>query len=487
MSISPELRINPERLFPVDPATRSVCAALYEQVRSAPIISPHGHTDPSWFANNTPFDNALSLLVTPDHYVLRMLYSRGVSLQSLGVPDRQGNVHVSPREGWRNFAKHYFLFAGTPSRLWLDTTFHEVFGITVQLDEHSADYYFDHINECLAQDAFRPRELLDRFNVGFIATTEHALDLLTHHQSLVQQGLSERVTTTFRPDDVLDPDFVGFAENLERLGDITGESVGTFAGYLNALRSRRAYFRSVGATATDHGPATPFTADLDSAAVERLFDRCRTGAASADERVLFRGHMLTEMARMSLDDGMVMQLHPGSWRNHNRALFEQFGPDKGADIPRRVDYCEALLPLLNAVGNDPKLELIVFTLDESNYSRELAPLAGHYPALRLGPPWWFHDSPEGMLRYRHSVTETAGFYNTAGFNDDTRALLSIPARHDMARRMDARFLAQLVVEGRLSESDAHTLVTTLTTDLVVEAYGLGDRIKRFTERRTSAL
>ncbi|EAQ96296.2 Glucuronate isomerase [Congregibacter litoralis KT71] len=480
LSKSPILQINPDRLFPVEPSVRRLCGELYEQVRAAPIISPHGHTDPAWFACDTPFDNALSLLVTPDHYLLRMLYSRGVALEDLGVPDRQGSVVVSPREGWRNFARRYYLFTGTPSKVWLDTTFAEVFGLTVQLDEHSADLYFDHINECLSQEAFRPRQLLDRFNVAFIATTEHALDPLLHHQALVEQGLSTRVTTTFRPDDVLDPDFDGFAENVERLGEVTGETVASYSGYLNALRARRAAFRAVGATATDHGPVSPFTACLADDEAGRLYGRCLSGAASGDERKLFRGHMLIEMARMSLDDGMVMQLHPGSSRNHNSALFNRFGPDKGADIPRRVDYCEALKPLLNAVGNEPDLELIVFTLDESNYARELAPLAGHYPALRLGPPWWFNDSPEGMLRFRHSVTETAGFYNTAGFNDDTRALLSIPARHDMARRMDARFLAQLVTEGRLSEAEALRLITTLTTDLVVEAYRLGDRVERFT-------
>ena len=479
MTHSPQLQTNPDRLFPADPATRTLCRELYERIASAPIISPHGHTDPSWFANNTHFSDALSLLVIPDHYVLRMLYSRGVPLEDLGVVSRRGDARVSAREGWRVFAKHYHLFMGTPSRLWLDSTFLDVFGLTVQLDENSADLYFDHINDCLAQPDFRPREILDRFNVAFIATTEHALDPLAHHSALAREGLSKRITTTFRPDDVIDPDFTGFGKNVEKLADLSGESTDQYAGYLKALRERRAFFRSVGATATDHGPITPFTANLASGEASRLFDRCRTGKATQNERTLFRGQMLTEMARMSLDDGMVMQLHPGSLRNHNQSLFQDFGPDMGADIPQRVDYCDALSPLLNAVGNESALELIVFTLDESNYARELAPLAGHYPALRLGPAWWFHDSPEGILRYRHATTETAGFYNTAGFNDDTRALLSIPARHDMARRLDCRFLAQLVIEGRLSDSEAHSLIHTLTTDLAVEAYRLGDRVNEF--------
>lgn len=472
MSHLTPLQANPDRLFPVDAKTRDLCRALYEEVKLAPIISPHGHTDPAWFANNERFDDALSMLVTPDHYVLRMLYSRGVSLQQLGVPDRDGKVHVDARTAWRCFAEHYYLFAGTPSQMWLDTTFNQVFDLDCRLDANSADYYYDHITQSLGKPEFLPRSILDRFNVAFIATTEHALNGLEHHQKLHQEGLSGRITTTFRPDDVLDPDYPGFVENVARLGEITGERTDTFQGYLSALFARRQFFKSLGATATDHGPSSPYTADLPIDEVVKLFERCLNSEATPAERVLFRGQMLTEMARMSLDDGLVMQLHPGSSRNHNRAIFEAFGPDKGADIPKRVDYCDALMPLLNAVGNDPRLELIVFTLDESNYARELAPLAGHYPALRLGPPWWFHDSPEGMMRYRRSVTETAGFYNTAGFNDDTRALLSIPARHDMARRMDCRFLAEMVGEGRLTETEAFELVDVLTTQLVKEAYRL---------------
>ena len=475
MTATTPLAVSRQRLFPLDPGARELCAALYERACNHPIISPHGHTDPSWFATDACFEDALSLLVTPDHYVLRMLYSQGVALEDLGVPNQAGEVLVEPREAWRCFASHYHLFAGTPSRLWLDATFEGVFGLNVALNAASADHYFDHINACLAEDAFRPRALLDRFNVAFIATTEHALDDLEHHQMLAAQGLSHRITTTFRPDDVLDPDFPGFSNNIATLGEKTGNDIGHFQGYLQALRDRRSYFRSVGAIATDHGPIDPMTADLDPGAAAKLYQRCLTEQASAQERCLFRAHMLTEMARMSLEDGMTLQIHPGSHRNHNQRLLQRFGRDKGADIPTRVSYTDALAPLLNAVGNEPSLELIVFTLDESNYSRELAPLAGHYPALRLGPPWWFHDSPEGMLRYRRGVTETAGFYNTAGFNDDTRALLSIPARHDMARRIDARFLAEWVMEGRLSEDDAFELIDVLTSKLVRDAYHIDQR------------
>ena len=447
---------------------RSIARRLYESVQGLPIISPHGHTDPAWFALNENFSDAASLLVTPDHYVTRMLYSQGVALEDLGVSGGKKDA----RKIWRIFAKHYYLFAGTPSRLWLDHVFSKVFGFEDRLCAENADDYFDRIDEALATEAYRPRALMDRFNIELIATTEGALDPLTHHKSLDAKW-SKRVITTFRPDDVTDALRPDFTSNIKALGEMTGEDTGSWAGYLQALRKRRADFMEQGATATDHGPANPRTADLSAGECEALFAKCTSDKASREERALFGAQMLTEMAGMSLEDGLVMQLHAGAHRNHNAALFAKFGPDLGGDIPMRVDYVNGLKPLLNKYGNDPRLSLIVFTLDESTYARELAPLAGHYPCLKLGPAWWFHDSPEGMLRYRRQVTETAGFYNTAGFNDDTRAFLSIPARHDVARRMDCRFLAELVGQHRLGEDEALNLAADLAYNLAKKAYNLG--------------
>lgn len=469
---STQLKLNPDRFFPAESKARALARELYQPVRDLPIISPHGHTDPEWFATNEYFSNATDLLVKPDHYVLRMLYSQGIQPEELGVAPRGEISNVDPRDAWRVFAENYFLFRGTPSRIWLDHVFAEVFGLNVALDAGTADHYFDAITAALQTDTYRPRAILDQFNVEFLATTEGALDELKHHEVIRTAGWGDRVVTTFRPDDVLDAERPDFVQNLETLGELTGEDTTRWAGYLAALRTRRAFFKSMGATATDHGNPTPLTADLSQSDAEALFEKCRTGKASKSECATFRGHMLTEMARMSLADGLVMQLHPGSVRNHNPMVFDRFGPDKGADIPQAVDYVGALKPLLDAIGNEPGFTLVLFTLDESTYARELAPLAGHYPCLKLGPPWWFHDSPEGMLRFRKQVTETAGFYNTAGFNDDTRALLSIPARHDLARRMDARFLAELVSEDRLSETEAHELMQDLTVNLVRKAYKL---------------
>ncbi len=395
-----------------------------------------------------------------------MLYSQGVPLEKLGV----GGAG-SAREIWRTFAQYYYLFAGTPSRLWLDHVFADVFGFEDRLCADNADDYFDHIGAALATEAYRPRALMDRFNIELIATTEGALDPLTHHKSLGAKW-AKRVITTFRPDDVTDANHSDFAANIKALGEMTGEDTGVWQGYLQALRQRRADFAAQGATATDHGPASAQTADLSVPECEALFAKCLNDKASTDERALFGAQMLTEMAGMSLEDGLVMQLHPGAHRNHNGALFAEFGPDLGGDIPMRTDYVNALKPLLNKYGNDPRLTLILFTLDESAYARELAPLAGHYPCLKLGPAWWFHDSPEGMLRYRRQVTETAGFYNTAGFNDDTRAFLSIPARHDVARRMDCRFLAELVAQHRLGEDEAQGLAADLAYNLAKKAYKL---------------
>ncbi len=468
----PELRLDPDRLFPVDAISRDLARRLYAEVRDAPIISPHGHTDPAWFASNTKFVNATELLLVPDHYVLRMLHSQGIPLEALGVAPRGEVSTVDPRKSWRLFASNFHLFRGTPSRLWMDHVLSVVFGISERLDASTADSIYDTITAALQTDAFRPRAILDRFNVAFLATTEGALDPLTHHDTIIAAGWGQRVVTTFRPDDVIDASRTDFASNINHLGKLTGEDTGKWQGYLAALRDRRAFFKMHGATATDHGHPTARTEDLSTLDAENLFAKCLAGTATSLEQDIFRGQMLVEMAVMSLDDRLVMQLHPGASRNHNPALFDRFGSDKGADIPSPTTYVDALKPLLDRVGNEPDFRMIVFTLDESTYARELAPLAGHYPCLTLGPPWWFHDSPEGMMRFRRQVTETAGFYNTAGFNDDTRALLSIPARHDLARRMDSRFLAELVAEGRLDADEAFELIHDLTVNLVRKAYKL---------------
>jgi glucuronate isomerase len=467
------LKLDPDRLFVPEPTQRALSRALYATVKDLPIISPHGHTDPQWYADNAPFSDASALFITPDHYVFRMLYSQGVRLEDLGIPRRDGGaVEKDGRRIWRRFASNLHLFRGTPTRIWLDQAFHDVFGIRERLSPESADRIYDRINASLSTPSFRPRALFERFNIEVIATTESPLDPLAHHARIRQSGWKGRVVTAYRPDPVVDPEFEGFADNLHRFGELTGEDTAQWRGYLAAHRKRRAFFAEMGATSTDHGHPTAQTADLDAAAIEALFARVRGGAASAVDAEMFRAQMLTEMARMSVEDGLVMQIHPGSMRNHNPDVFARFGRDKGADMPTRTDYVHALKPLLDRFGNDPHLTLIVFTLDETSYARELAPLAGHYPALKLGPPWWFHDSPEGMLRFRHQATETAGFYNTVGFNDDTRAFLSIPARHDVARRIDCRFLAQLVSEHRIEEDEAFELAPELAYGLAKRAYKL---------------
>jgi len=470
--MSRPLVVHPDRFFPADPAARTLCRELYALVEKLPIVSPHGHTDPRWFAVNAPFANATELLLTPDHYVLRMLYSQGVPLEALGVSPHGEASLVDPRAAWRCFAEHYHLFRGTPSRTWLDWVFAEVFGLTVRFEASTADLYFDRIAERLATPAYRPRALFERFNIDVLATTESPLDSLADHAAIRDSGWQGRVVTAFRPDPVVDPEFEGFLANLDTLSQLTGEDARDWTGYLAALRKRRAYFASLGATSTDHGHPTAATADLAPAQAAALFARVTRAQPSPADAELFRAQMLTEMAGMSVEDGLVMQIHPGSWRNHNPWLFQRFGRDKGADIPMRTDYVGALRPLLARHGNDPSLTIIVFTLDESTYARELAPLAGHYPALRLGPAWWFHDSPEGMRRFRKATTETAGFYNTVGFNDDTRAFLSIPARHDLARRIDCGFLAELVTEHRLEDWEAAELAVELAGPLAKRAYRL---------------
>jgi glucuronate isomerase len=464
--------LHEDRLFPPEPTTRAIARRLYQEVRHLPLVSPHGHTDARWFAENEPFPDPTSLFIVPDHYVFRMLYSQGIAMEDLGL----GQKEIDADEGrriWIRFAESYYLFRGTPTRMWLDFAFQELFGFNERLCGANAEAYYDTISAKLASAAFRPRALYDQFNLEVLATTNSPLDPLTYHQAIRDSGWKARILPTFRPDSVVDPEFDGFRKNVQRLGEMYGEDCASWQGYLLALRRARERFMELGCTATDHGHPTARTSDLDGGAAAALFERVMTGVADGAEQELFRAQMLTEMARMSVEDGLVMQIHPGSRRNHNRTIFSRFGRDMGADIPMPTDYVNGLEPLLNLFGNDASFTLILFTLDESSYSRELAPLAGHYPCLRLGPPWWFYDSPAGMTRFRELTTETAGFYNTVGFNDDTRAFLSIPARHDVARRVDCAFLAKLVAEHQLDEDEAAEVAHALAYELARKAYRLG--------------
>ena len=462
--------LHEDRLFPPEPTTRAIARRLYATVRNLPLVSPHGHTEARWFAENEAFPNPTSLFIVPDHYVFRMLYSQGIALEDLGI----GQPELTPDQArgiWQRFAASYYLFRATPTRMWLDYAFQELFGLTDRLCPANADAYYDTISEKLASAAFRPRALYEQFNLEVIATTNPPTDPLLDHQAIRESGWNGRVLPTFRPDSVVDPEFPGFLKNLQTLGEMHHQDCGHWSGYLSALRTARLRFQKQGCTATDHGHPTAGTADLPPGEAEALF-HCVLAGATAAENELFRAQMLTEMARMSLEDGMVMQIHPGSYRNHNAQVHARFGRDVGADIPTRTDYVHGLQPLLNRFGNETSLTIILFTLDESTYGRELAPLAGHYPCLRLGPPWWFYDSPEGMRRFRELTTETAGFYNTVGFNDDTRAFLSIPARHDVARRVDCAYLARLVAEHQLDEDEAADVAHALAYGLARKAYRL---------------
>jgi glucuronate isomerase len=466
--------LHDDRFFPADPATRDIARNLFKSIRNLPLISPHGHTEPQWYAENKPFPDPAQLLIVPDHYVTRMLVSQGVDLRQLGVPRKDGGpVETDGRTIWRLFAKHYYLFRGTPSRSWLDATFQDLFGLTAPLTELTADIYYDTIADCLQRPEYLPRAMFERFNLEVIATTDAAIAELKWHKMIDASGWTGgRVVPTYRPDTIVDADKPTFHADLDRLGELTGSDTGTWAGYLDAHMKRRAYFKSMGATASDHGHPSALTANLPPGEAAALYDRVRTKKADAGDKELFRAQMLTEMARMSVDDGLVLQIHPGSRRNHSPAMFAAFGADKGFDIPGPTDYVAALKPLLDRFGMEKDLRIILFTLDETSYSRELAPLAGVYPCLRLGPPWWFFDSPEGMMRFRELATETAGFYNTVGFNDDTRAFPSIPARHDVARRIDVAYLARLVAEHRLREDEAYDVAADLAYNLPKLAYRL---------------
>ncbi len=467
------LEINPDRYFSSNPGERKIARHLYERIKDLPLLCPHGHVDPRLFAENKPFPDPAELLVIPDHYLFRMLYSQGIPMENLGIPHQDGRVMEEDRRViWQLVAEHFHLFRGTPTGMWLKHELHDVLGIRQRLCKESADEIFDQMVAVLAKPDNLPRAMFERFNIEVLCTTDPPTDTLEQHKKIQASGWKRRIIPAFRPDNVTDFAANNWRQNLEKLAHITGEDTTTYKGFIRALEQRRAFFKEMGATSTDQGVLTPFTIELSPEQAAKLFSKAMKGQATAEDARLFTGHMLMEMARMSSEDGLVMQIHPGVLRNHNPQLYSLFGPDKGCDIPLAVDFVHDLKPLLNRFGNDHKMTIIVFTIDESAYSRELAPLAGHYPAMKLGPAWWFLDSREAMLRFRRLTTETAGFYNTVGFIDDTRAFPSIPARHDLARRIDCRYLAELVAEHVIDLDEAEQVAVDLAYNLAKKSFKL---------------
>lgn len=464
-----------DRYFDSDPQQKEIAQRLYAQVARLPLICPHGHVDPRLFVETDySFGTPTDLFILPDHYVFRMLYSQGMRLEHLGLSRRDGQPTESDhRKIWQTLAENFYLFRGTPTGLWLTHELRHIFGIEEKLTAESAQRLYDQIAAQLARPEFRPRPLFERFNIEVLCTTDAATDTLEHHRAIRDSGWPGRIIPCFRPDAVVNLETPGWRKNIEALSAVSGIDVNSFRTFIQALENRRAFFKQMGATATDHAAVTPYTAPLSAGEVEAIFQRALRGDVTPEEAARFTGHMLMEMARMSLEDGLVMQLHVGSLRNHNALIFEGFGADKGADIPVPTEFTRNLQALLNHYGNDSRLTLILFTLDESTYSRELAPLAGHYPSVKLGPPWWFFDSLNGMARYFDQVMETAGLYNTVGFNDDTRAFCSIPARHDLWRRAGANWIANLVVRGIVDLDDAGEMIYDLAYRLAKKAYKLG--------------
>lgn len=464
-------------LFDPEPAHRELARRIYAVGADLPIVSPHGHVDPWLFVDeHTRFGSPAELLIIPDHYVYRMLYSQGILLEQLGVPRLDGDpVECDGRKIWQIFADHFYLFRGTPTGIWLELELSQVFGFSERLTGANAQDAYDRIEACLANPEFHPRRLFERFNIEVLSTTDPAWDRLEAHQALRASGWKGDVRPCFRPDAVVNLDMQGWHANLEKLGQAAGIEIHSYNRFVQALEAQRAYFKSMGATATDHAALLPRTDALDTTEAEAIFQRALHGKLEPGDAERFTGHMLIEMARMSIEDGLVMQIHAGSLRNYNPHIFARFGLDKGADIPIAGEFTHSLRPLLERCGDDPRLRLILFTLDESVYARELAPLAGHYPSVLLGPPWWFHDSPNGMRRYFDRVIETAGLYNTAGFNDDTRAFPSIPARHQVWRRAGANWLAGQVLHGLIDEADAAEMMVDLACGLARKAYRLEAR------------
>ncbi len=462
------------RYFASDPAQNRAAIELYESVKDLPLICPHGHVDPRLFADpDYQFGSPVDLLIIPDHYIFRMLYSQGISLDELAIPTLEGSPGPRDhREIWQTVCDHWHLFRATPTGIWIRDELSDVFDIELKVNSANAQAIYDAIDNKLRSPAFRPRALFERFNIEVLATTDAATDTLEHHQAIRDSGWSGRVIPTFRPDAVVNIDQDGWRDNIDLLGDVSGMTIRDYSSFIQALEERRAFFKLMGATATDHAALSAYTEVLSRAEADAILQRALNGEASAKDAARFGGHMLVEMARMSSEDGLVMQLHVGSYRNHNPQIYARYGRDMGADIPMRSEFTKNLKALLGRFGNHSNLTLILFNLDETTYSRELAPLAGHYPILRLGPPWWFFDSWLGMTRFLDMVVETAGIYNLAGFNDDTRAYPSIPTRHDVWRRVCADWLAGQQVRGFIDQEDAGEMIRALAYDLAKQTYRL---------------
>lgn len=465
--------LHEDRYFSPVESVRKFAREIYYTIKDLPIISPHGHVDPAILSENKPFPNPTQLFFIPDHYLYRMLYSQGISMESLGIPTLDGSkVEKDPRKIWQIFADNYYLFNGTPSGAWLSYEFGVVFGVKEKLNSSNAQKFYDKLQERINSPEFLPRTLFEKFNIEVLSTTDAASDDLSNHKKIIKSGWKGRVIPCFRPDAVTDLSNKHWKANLKLLEKSVKYEITSYKSFIKALEERRQYFKLLGATSTDHGVFSPYTHELSKKEVKEIFIRALKGKATEKDSKFFSAHMLMEMARMSTEDGLVMQLHPGAYRNHNPLIFEKYGLDKGSDIPMQTEYTFNLKELLNNYGNNPEFTLIVFTLDETSYSRELAPLAGHYPSMKLGPAWWFHDSIEGMTRYRRMVTETAGFYNTVGFNDDTRAFISIPSRHDLARRIDSNYLGELVARHIIPLNEAVEIGKNLSYNLAKKAYKL---------------
>ncbi|MEE6271951.1 glucuronate isomerase [Georgenia wangjunii] len=466
---------HPDRLFPAQPEVRDVARRLYAATKDLPIISPHSHVPPQWLVDDEPFPDPASLLLVPDHYVLRMLHANGAELSDLGRgPDGPLPLdEAAARKAWRILCTNYHLFRGTPVQYWFDTTFAEVFGITQAPSAETADVIYDQVAAALATPEFRPRALFQRFNISVLATTDDPLDDLAAHRALAADPtFTGRVVPTFRPDRFLELGRADWPELARRLGEVAGIDTGDYSGYVAALEARRRYFVEHGAVSSDHSHADVGTEPLAPQEAAHIYAAALRGEATTEETVAFRRHMMSETARMATQDGLVMTLHPGVRRNHDPQNLVNYGADAGSDIPIAVEFTQALQPLLGRYGNHPNLHLVVFTIDETVYSRELAPMAGYYRSLYVGVPWWFIDAPEAIRRFRGAVTETAGFYRTSGFIDDTRAFMSIPTRHDMSRRLDAAYLAELVSQHRLTEEEAAATARDLVVSIPAKVFKL---------------
>ncbi len=449
-----------DRLFPADLSTRMLARRLYESVRGLPLVCSGVVADPSWFAENPALPDPAQVFVQSDRQVWAILRGHGVAPGQLGVADDGASIAGDPASVWKVFAANYHAFRGTPTRLWHDHAFSTLFGLNERLSADNSDRFYTRVAECLAKPEFRPRALFQRFNIELLSALATPFDSLDPYLA-ARGSLKGRLVPTYCPDRLVDANNPGFITALDRFAELTSTDAWTWKGYLDAHRQRRAQFKSAGALAISQFALAARTADLPAEDAEKLFAKIVSRDFSPAEGDLFRAQMATEMARMSLDDGLVLQLHLDTPPVH----------DPEQKVPPPMPSVDGLLPLLQRFRGEPGLRVVACQDGLSAQADELARLASEYACLFVSAGG--SGGSEPMRRFRAMSFQNAAFYKTLNALQGQR-FIALAALTDAIRRLDCAFLAEFVVAHRLDEDEAHAMAKDVAYGISKKVYHLSD-------------